>query len=125
MKTARIIAVWLLMLALPLQGVAAISVAVDCVDGNSGQAAQVVPGHHQNHHGAASQAHEHPANSGQHDDGQPVEHASVHSCCNHVFTGVPSVAVPGTPAPPNTVLQRVTLLATLHIPEQPQRPPRA
>lgn len=119
MKTVRIFAVWLLMLALPLQGMAAIAASVDCIDSNSKPAAQVVHDNHQNHHGAASQAHEHPA------DSQPVDQASTHSCCHQVFTNAPSVAIPGTPAPPNTVIQRVSLLATLHIPEQPQRPPRA
>lgn len=124
MKTVRIVAVWLLMLALPLQGVAAIAASVDCIGSDSEQAAHAVHDKHQSHH-AASQAHEHPADNQQQDDGQPVDHASTHSCCHQVFTSAPSTTIPGIPAPPNTVIQRVSLLATLHIPEQPQRPPRA
>jgi hypothetical protein len=35
------------------------------------------------------------------------------------------VTIAGAPAAPHAVTMRVMLLATLHIPELPQRPPRA
>ena len=125
MKNVRIIAVWLLMLALPLQGLAAITSSASCLDADSGQATHAASVDSGNHHAVAAQAHDHPTDFPQHDDGQPVDLAGAHACCHHVFSGVPSAAIPGTPAPPHVVAQRVTLLATLHIPELPLRPPQA
>ena len=122
MKTVRKIAVWLLMLALPLQGLAAFAPAADCGDGRP--AAHHAHETQQNHHGASA-VHEHAATQQHHDDNPPSDQSGGHSCCHHVFAGVPSANVPGTPAPPHAVMQRVSLLYTLHIPELPQRPPRA
>lgn len=121
MKSVRLIAVWLLMLALPLQGLAAVAPA-RCADDPSGAAVQTM---HDSHHGVAQQAHDHPADYQQHNDGQPADQTNGHSCCHHVFSGTPSATIPGLPAPPHAVMPRVSLLATLHIPELPQRPPRA
>ncbi len=123
MKSVRLIAVWLLMLALPLQGLAAIAPSAGCADDPSGAAVQTM---HDSQHGViAQQAHDHPADYPQHDDSQPANQTSGHSCCHHAFSGTPSAAIPGLPAPPHAVMPRVSLLATLHIPELPQRPPRA
>ena len=122
MKSVRLIAVWLLLLALPLQGVAAFTPSARCAD---------VPASHamhdaqQNHHGAAAQAHDHNTEQPQHDNGQPADKANGHSCCHHVFSGVPSTAIPGTPVPPLAVTSHVVSLTTLFIPELPPRPPRA
>ncbi|MBY0271195.1 MAG: DUF2946 family protein [Burkholderiales bacterium] len=123
MKSLRLTAVWLLLLALPLQGLAAYTPSARCADSpGSGHAAYSSP---QNQHHAASQAHDHSADQQQHDDGQPEDKANGHSCCHHVFSGAPSAAIPGMPAPPNALTPRVSLLFTLYIPELPQRPPRA
>lgn len=123
MKHLRLIAVWLLLLALPLQSLAAFTPSAHCADGTqSGHPSYSSP---QSQHHAALQAHDHPTDQLLHDDGQPADQANGHSCCHHVFSGVPSAAIPGMPAPPYAVTQRVSLLTTLYIPELPQRPPRA
>ena len=121
MKPVRHLAVWLLLLALPLQGLAAFKPSAHCSDAPS---SQVVQDSHHGHHATAPQADEHQHHP-QPDTGQTSEQAGGHSCCHHVFSGVPAAAVPGLPAPPGSVTPRVALLATLHIPELPQRPPRA
>ncbi len=125
MKSVRLIAVWLLMLALPLQGFAALTSSTLCVDDQTGKAVHATHNSPQNHQAAVVQAHDHPADYPQHEDGQPAEPSNTHANCHHVFTGVTSAAVPGAPAPPHAVMQRVTLLVTLHIPELPLRPPQA
>lgn len=125
MKHVRLIAVWLLMLALPLQGLAAFAPSARCADDQPGNAAQATHGSSGGHHGVMLQTHDHPADDQQHDDGQPADQGSGHSCCHHVYSGASSATVPGTPAPPHAVMLRVLLLSTLHIPELPQRPPRA
>jgi len=124
MKSVRMIAVWLLMLALPLQGLAAITSSASCLDADSGHETHSASIDSGNHHAVAPQAHDHPAGFSQHDGDQPADGAGAHACCHHAFSGVPSAAIPGTPAPPHVVAQRVTLLATLHIPELPLRPPQ-
>jgi hypothetical protein len=120
MKPLRLIAVWLLLLALPVQGLAAFTPASRCADAHAGHAMHDT----QQHHGTAAQAHDHGSHQPQ-DDGQSTDPSGGHSCCHHVFSGVPSAAIPGMPAPPREMTARVSLLATLYIPELPQRPPRA
>lgn len=123
MKHLRLLAVWLLMLALPLQGLAAFTPSAHCADSTqSGHPAYSSP---QSQHHAALQAHDHPADQPQRDDGQPADQTNGHSCCHHVFSDAPSAAIPGMPVPPHAVTPRVSLLTTLYIPELPQRPPRA
>lgn len=122
MKNARLIALWLLMLVLPLQGLAAVAPSARCADDPSGTAVQTM---HDGHHGVAQQAHDHPADYPHHDDGQPADQFGGHACSYHLFSGMPSTTVPDVPAPPHTAMPRVSLLTTLHIPELPQRPPRA
>lgn len=122
MNRVRLIAVWLLLLALPVQGLAAFTPSARCADAPSGQTSS---GAHADHHGVAAETHAYPADHQQQNDGQPAEQTSGHSCCHHVFSGVPSAAIPGMPAPPPSITPRVLLLATLYIPELPQRPARA
>lgn len=123
MKILRRIMALLLMLFLPLQGVAAYAPASACNEDHAVQAQQAGSHdhgdlkHHDTH--APTAGHQHQS------DNQPDDTAGNHSCCHHVFSGVPSTAMPGTPAPPHAVIQRVSMLHTLHIPDLPQRPPRA
>ena len=125
MKLLRHIAVWLLMLTLPLQAVAAYAPVMPCGDE---QAAAMQQSHenridHQAMMAAADQGQspctEHqPQNSSSNDfDG--------HSCCHQVFTGAAPVVMPFAPEAPRVIVQRISLLNTLFIPELPQRPPRA
>jgi hypothetical protein len=117
MKLLRLIAIWLLMLALPMQGLAAISTVVPCSDT---QNSRIVAVGHDSHAGNMAHSHEHPASPQ-----QPDDQAGGHPCCNHVFSAVPSANIPGAPVTPHIANVRVPLLATIHIPELPQRPPRA
>lgn len=121
-KLARLIALWLLLLALPLQGLAAFTPSARCADAPPVHA---MHDSHQNHHGAASQAHNHDTGHPQQDDEQPADQTSGHSCCHHVFSAAAVDGIPGMPAPPRGITPRVLPLTTLHIPELPQRPPRA
>ena len=122
MKLLRLIAIWLLMLALPMQGLAAVSSAMPCSDTQNSQ--NVALGH-DSHAGNMAHSHEHPAGPQQPDDSQPADQAGGHPCCNHVFSAVPSANIPGLPVTPHIANVRLPLLATIHIPELPQRPPRA
>lgn len=123
MNPLRLIATWLLLLALPVQGLAAYTPSARCSD--SDRSAHAMAGAHQHHAEAAVQAHDHSTEHQQHDEGQPADQGSGHSCCHHVFSAVPSTAIPGTPAPPPAITTRVTLLTTLFIPDLLPRPPRA
>lgn len=124
MKHFRLIAVWLLMLALPLQGLAALMPSVRCAD--SHQSEHAAHGSQQSQHHAALQMHDHhPADHQQQDNDPSADQVNGHSCCHHVFSGVPSATIPGLPVPPLAVTPRVSLLTTLYIPELPQRPPGA
>lgn len=119
----------LLVLALPLQGIAASVPAASCGDEHAMAAASVehhaAEHHHAAPHDPAAAEHEHQAAAHNHggDSGQP-ENAG-HSCCHHVFTGVAVSLIPLAPEAPSAITPRVSLLNTLFIPELPQRPPRA
>jgi hypothetical protein len=123
MRFVRLTAVWLLMLALPLQALAAYTPSSRCGEGHAAHATQA--GQHGHHDGDAAHTHEHPADHQQPDSSQSTDQAGGHSCCHHVFSAAPSAIIAGAPAAPHAVTVRVSLLATLHIPELPQRPPRA
>ena len=125
MKSVRLIAVWLLLLALPVQGLAAFTPSARCSDEHAAHAVQAVNGAQHDHPGDAAHGHEHAADQQQPDSGQPVDQAGGHACCHHVFSAAPAAIIAGVPAAPHVVNTRVLLLATLYIPELPQRPPRA
>jgi hypothetical protein len=106
--------VLLVFLALPLQGAAATIHALTCLsDGNRQHTVQV----HSHDHESPGSSHEH--------DGDTGKGNFAHYCCNLVASGllvVPTVAVQ---AEPPTLESPISLLATLFVPEQPQRPPRS
>jgi hypothetical protein len=122
MKSLQLIAIWLLMLALPLQGLAAFTPSARCDDGRAAPAIQATSHLQHDHHGATAGGHDHPADQQQQPNNSQAE---GHSCCHHVFSGMPSADIPGAPAAPDSVAVHVSLLSTLHFPELPQRPPRA
>lgn len=127
MTLLRHIAVWLLMLTLPLQAVAAYAPVMPCGGGHGSSAVQ--PAHedrmdHQAMADAAEQSHS-PCTEHQSQGSGASNDFDGHSCCHHVFTGAASVALPFVPEAPRAITQRVPLLNTLFIPELPQRPPRA
>ncbi|MCE2999449.1 MAG: hypothetical protein ACK52V_10470 [Betaproteobacteria bacterium] len=110
----------LLLISLPLQGLAAFAPTTPCAEGH-------VPAY-------AGAVHAHAPDSGGHHmhttpdpqgPGQEGGAGTGHTCCHHVYTGTPPLAAPATPEAPGVLLPRVSLLATLFIPDLPQRPPRA
>jgi hypothetical protein len=124
MRLLRYIAVWLLMLTLPLQALAAYAPMMPCGDAHAAavQPSVETPMDHQAMMTAAdtdqSPCTEHQSQNSSSDfDG--------HSCCHPVFTGVAQVVLPFAPQAPRAVMPRIALLNTLFIPELPQRPPRA
>lgn len=119
MHPLRALLVAILLIALPLQGVAAYAPMFSCADihaaGNDG---------HQ-HAAPADPAHDIAAHDHHQGNGEPVESPGGHSCCHHVASAaVPALLISTLPAPP-ILASHISLLNTLFIPELPQRPPRA
>ncbi len=113
----------ILLIALPLQGVAAYTPMVACADGHAANG----NGHQQHQHSApADTAHDTAAHD-HHPQGskEPADPAGGHSCCHHVVSAAaPALLISSLAAPP-ILVTHVQLLNTLFIPELPQRPPRA
>lgn len=126
MNDLRHIAVWLLMLALPLQAVAAYAPVMPCGDGQ-GMAMQQAHQDRTDHQTmmAATGQEQTPCSEHQSQSGSTGNDFDGHSCCHQVFTAAASVILPFAPEAPRVIVQRVSLLNTLFIPELPQRPPRA
>jgi hypothetical protein len=125
MKLLRSIAVWLLMLTLPLQAVAALTPKTACGD-ELIAATHSMHGQQAAHHDEAANGHHHHATADTYPAGHDShDNSSGHSCCHHAFSGVTASVMPLSPVAPHAVVPRVSLLSTLHIPELPQRPPRA
>jgi len=111
----RHLAVLLLFLALPLQGVAATIHALSCPSGGADQHAAQARGHD---HGSQGSSHDHDGDTGKSD-------SANHFCCNLVASGMLAVPAVVLQAKPPAFESPISLLATLFIPEQPQRPPRS
>jgi len=115
MNPLRALLIAFLLIALPLQGVAAYTPAMACADAHAA--------HGQEHEHPATtdtaQDHHHPGNP------EPAEPTSGHSCCHHVVSAAAPLIIAGIPETPRVLESRVSLLTTLFIPELPQRPPRA
>lgn len=120
MRPFRTFVVALLLMALPLQGIAAFAPAMDCADAHAAQDAHAT-GHavHAAMDGSSAHDHHAPADNG------AADAAGGHSCCHHVATAVAPGGIAGMPEAPQTLIVGVRSLATLFIPELPQRPPRA
>jgi len=117
----RAFLVAILLIALPLQGVAAFTPMVACADGHAAKG----DGHKQHQHPAPA---DHTQDSTVHDHQQGSNEADTaggHSCCHHVVSAAASALLISTLAAPPILAAHVLLLNTLFIPELPQRPPRA
>ncbi|MBX3664575.1 MAG: hypothetical protein KF834_02700 [Burkholderiales bacterium] len=118
MNRLRALLVAVLLLALPVQGLAAYTPAMTCGD------AQAMHGDSDNrqhgHHVPAKTAMDHHHQ----DNSNSAEPSGGHSCCHHVVAGAPAL-IAGIAETPRVLVSRITSLATLYIPEMPQRPPRA
>lgn len=109
----RKLALLLVFLALPLQGAAATIHALSCLSDSDGQHAAQAHGHD---HGSHGSPHDH--------DGDTGTSNFAHYCCNLVASGLLVVPAAAVQAEPPALESPISLLATLFIPEQPQRPPR-
>jgi DUF2946 family protein len=108
----RKLAVFLVFLALPLQGAAATIHALSCLSHSDGQ--------------HAAQAHDHGSPGSSHDhDGDTGKSDFAHYCCNLVASGLLVLPTAAIQAEPPILESPISLFATLFIPEQPQRPPLA
>ena len=106
----------ILLMLLPVQGMAALTHELVCVD--SSEAAHDVHASH----GHGSHDHGTPHQHGT-DDGT-AEHASM-QCCHHFSSAAaPALPMAGHVHPP-VFQSSIALLETLYFPEQPRRPPRA
>ena len=112
MKQFKKIALVLLLLILPLQGVAVVLAPLHCAPQDA-QAAAVHPFH--DHHDGANQ--QKPAPDSDHE-------YSGHQCCHHLFSGAATSQTRTVTPPPMTVQPAILLLATLFIPDLPFHPPR-
>jgi hypothetical protein len=111
----RRLALLLVFLALPLQGAATTIHALSCLsDGSNGR------------HAAQGHAYDHGPHGSPHDhDGDTGKNDLAHFCCNLVASGLLMVPAAAVRAEPPALESPISLLATLFIPEQPQRPPLA
>lgn len=119
MRLMRYIVFFLLLISLPLQGVAA-SLALPACTGS--HAPEYRDGQHLQHEG-----NNHKRSSTGLADDQPHcqdDCSAAMGCCHHFYTTALPPTAPAGLKLPEVYLSRVSLLATLFIPDLPQRPPR-
>jgi hypothetical protein len=112
------IAALMLLLVLPLQGLAAALAPLHCYTQKPAIESAVLSGAHDEaaHHGHGS---DHaPAGQGNSD-------YTGHLCCHLAFTAVPAIAIPAIPAEPTAYVALASATASLFVPERLRRPPRA
>lgn len=121
MKRLHALLIALLLIALPLQGIAAFTPVAACTGhpaAKNGSPAQ--------HHAPAVATHHDAALPDHHQgDADPAKTTGGHTCCHHVVSAVPPLLITSPPEAPQIFVARISLLDTLFIPERPQRPPRA
>lgn len=112
----------LLLLTLPLQGLSAALMPFHCVSDEQHEEVAIGAQHH-----PQNEAHgDHGGNSiaaAQH-DGDPSGKEAGHFCCNHVYTGAPSVALLATPDTPFVSVDQISTVPPPFFPERLLRPPR-
>lgn len=119
MKPLRALLIALLLIALPLQGIAAFAPKAACADHHAAQGGEH---HHAAQTGKTDNA---PAHDHHQNNNDPAETAGGHSCCHNVTSAAAPALVLPPPEAPQILATRIPLLNTLYIPELPQRPPRA
>lgn len=120
------IAMFALLLVLPLQGAAAVLMPLACL---SAPTHDTTAGAGAHHHAAAEIPHQHdtPAGASQdqgNDDGGTVQNYNGHLLC-HLFSAVPATLTMAAAADLPTLVSSISIPLALFVPEQPQRPPRA
>lgn len=120
-KSLRKLLAFVLLLALPLQGLSVVLMPFHCpIDEQHASATADAQHHHEgvtHQHDAAV-----PAIDQQNGDVSGFETGNV--CCNHVYTGAPSIAVFTSPEVPFVAVTPISTTPQLFFPEQPLRPPR-
>jgi hypothetical protein len=102
----------IVLLLLPLQGLAATSSAFTCFSADA-------------HHAVGVDAHSHDGHfSHDRDDDTRKEH-SGHLGCHHFFSAMPAAMAVTVPSELPAFQSSISLLFTLFVPERPQRPPRS
>lgn len=118
-RTFRILVTLALLLAIPLQGLSAVLMPFHCLtDEHHGEAAI----------GAAQTppqiaAHEHNSTVA-HDPSDSTSDVVGHSCCNHVYTGAPSVPALIAPHAQFLSVDQISTALRPFFPERLLRPPR-
>jgi hypothetical protein len=120
-RLQRILVV-LMICILPVQAMAVVLVPVSCA---------AVGAHEENGDAHVHSAHAHTGDAGVHgsahggDSTHGTDTAHGNLCCHQFASATPSIHVLATPHDFHVYDSAVTLPARLHIPELPQRPPRA
>lgn len=120
-KLVRKLLAIVLLLALPLQGLAAVLMPFHCLPDAQQTSANAVAQHHDE-----SVAHEHATSApatAQHDGGSSGNETG-NFCCSPVYTGAPSVAVLPAPDTSFVTVNQISTAPPLFFPEQLLRPPR-
>jgi len=119
MNPFRALLVAMLLIALPMQGIAAYVPMVACADAHAASN-DVHP-----NASPADPSHDTTAHDHHQGNSEPADPAGGHSCCHHVVSAAAPALQFSTPATPPILATLVPLLNSLFIPELPQRPPRA
>ena len=101
----------IVLLLLPLQGLAATLSVFSCVSGDAHQTTTHTHGHD------GGSPHEH--------DGETDQDHSGHITCHHFFSAMPAAMALTVPPELPAFESSISLFYTLFVPELPQRPPRA
>jgi hypothetical protein len=119
MRRLRKLLILVLMLILPLQGLAAAyAPMLTMMDGPSATAKPCHDAHAQQEADRASSA-GHTSTGAGHDTD-----STSHLCCHHVFTGISTGTVTSAAHKFSDVSRFIFPLVTLFIPDSPDRPPR-
>jgi hypothetical protein len=113
MKSWRRTFAVIVLLLLPLQGLAAALSVFACIAAADSQQSA----------GLSVHTYDNWSGDGHHDEIN--NDRSGHTSCHHAFTGLPAIVTVNLPSELPAFESSLTLLFTLHVPERPQRPPRA
>jgi hypothetical protein len=117
----------MLLLVLPLQGMAAVLMPLACFSTPEHAAQRIADP--AAHHGAdIANTHQHDAHAGtdhhqSSDDGGSGKNYNSHLCCN-LFSAMPASVVTVAASDLPVLTSSISLPLALFVPEQPQRPPR-
>lgn len=127
MQSWRKFAALMLLLVLPLQGMAAVLIPLACFSAPDHAAQQIAdPAAHHGTDIAITHQHDMHAGADHHqssDDGGSGKHYNSHLCCN-LFSAMPASVATVAASDLPVLISSISLPLALFVPEQPQRPPR-